>query len=112
MNYKYIILLIVGIALGVSFTYIVAPNTYTSSKELDSLNLELAKSQALIALYDSSLVHTIRERAVAIEERDKYKGKLDTTFTLLQDLSKPKVTKDDYKEALLWIKDYNSSIQE
>ena len=110
--YKYIIAFTIGgFVLGFLTTYVAVDNTYTSAKVIQEYEKRAVVRDTLLGIYKVGYEKAVKEKLTAIEERDNYKSKLDTSFTHIAELSKPVVKKKDINEALKWIEEQNASVK-
>lgn len=110
--YKYIVICVpAGFILGSIISYSFLEQTYKSGIEMQKLNIELAKKDTLVQIYQLGFEKIGKENITLIQERDLYKGKFDTSLTHIVELSKPVVKKKDITEALKWVEDYNSLVE-
>ncbi len=107
MKTKRRIALIAGILVGIF--WIRLPQTITSNTERYEAELDSLKS--LVRKKDS-VIFMLQVQADTIrQERDFIKIELDTTISLIKELTLPDINEADRADAMIWINEYNSSLQ-
>lgn len=110
---KYLIYIIVGFVLGLSWGFY---KTRSMSESYESKITTFKENQALrdivITTMDSAIFELQVERTLLITKSDSVISVLDSAFIEMEKLTNPQVTEATIIEGRSWIEQYNHSLGE